>query len=98
MPAVESGRVYRVLLIEDDASFARVLQDALAASGGGHWHVETAVDLGAGVTRPIEPELFSRTLHHVLERKRTTDTLLRLEKAVGTMQLGVTITDVNGHI
>jgi diguanylate cyclase (GGDEF)-like protein/PAS domain S-box-containing protein len=160
MPAVESGRVYRVLLIEDDASSARVLQDALAASGGGHWRVEITPDLGAGLSRlarggidavlteldkgdpksleavrtlcaaataavvvltavddeelglaalragaqdylvkgAIEPELFSRTLHHALERKRTTDTLLRLEKAVGTMQLGVTITDVHGHI
>ncbi|PYQ52208.1 MAG: hypothetical protein DMF78_11710, partial [Acidobacteria bacterium] len=162
MPAVESGRVYRVLLIGDEASSARVLQDALAASGGGHWRVETAADLGAGLARlarggvvdavlagldekdpdrldavrtvcaaapsaavvvltaaddeelglavlragaqdylvkgPIQPELLSRTLHHALERKRTTDTLLRLEKAVGTMQLGVTITDVQGHV
>src|SRR5439155_1139747 len=47
---------------------------------------------------PVDADLLGRALRHALERKRTSDTLLRLEKAVGTMQLGVTITDVPGRI
>jgi diguanylate cyclase (GGDEF)-like protein/PAS domain S-box-containing protein len=47
---------------------------------------------------PIEPALLACTLRYAVERKRTSDTLLRLEQAVGTMQLGVTITDVGGRI
>jgi diguanylate cyclase (GGDEF)-like protein/PAS domain S-box-containing protein len=47
---------------------------------------------------PIDPLLLARTLRYAVERRRTADTLLRLEQAVGTMQLGVTITDVSGHI
>jgi diguanylate cyclase (GGDEF)-like protein/PAS domain S-box-containing protein len=47
---------------------------------------------------PVDPQLLARTLRYAVERKRSADTLMRLEQAVGTMQLGVTITDVNGHI
>ena len=47
---------------------------------------------------PLDPQLLSCTLRYAIERKRTGDTLLRLEQAVGTMQLGVTITDAGGHI
>jgi diguanylate cyclase (GGDEF)-like protein/PAS domain S-box-containing protein len=59
--------------------------------------------LGAGaqeylVKGPIEPELLVRTLRYAVEKKRIADALLRLEQAVGTMQLGVAITDVGGRI
>jgi diguanylate cyclase (GGDEF)-like protein/PAS domain S-box-containing protein len=47
---------------------------------------------------PPDPQLLARTLRYAVERKRSADTLMRLEQAVGTMQLGVTITDVSGHI
>ncbi|HEU0105348.1 MAG TPA: EAL domain-containing protein [Vicinamibacteria bacterium] len=47
---------------------------------------------------PIDLPLLTRTLRYAVDRKRTAGTLMRLEQAVGTMQLGVTITDVNGHI
>jgi len=47
---------------------------------------------------PLDPPLLDRTLRYAVERKRSADTLMRLEQAVGTMQLGVTITDVSGHI
>jgi diguanylate cyclase (GGDEF)-like protein/PAS domain S-box-containing protein len=47
---------------------------------------------------PLDPQLLARTLRYAVERKRSADTLMRLEQAVGTMQLGVTITDVSGHI
>ena len=50
------------------------------------------------VKGPLDPQLLARTLRYAVERKRTGDTLMRLEQAVGTMQLGVTITDVSGHI
>ncbi|PYQ45445.1 MAG: hypothetical protein DMF77_04175, partial [Acidobacteria bacterium] len=42
--------------------------------------------------------LLTRTLRYAVDRKRAAGRLMRLEQAVGTMQLGVTITDVNGHI
>ncbi|HEV7499958.1 MAG TPA: PAS domain S-box protein, partial [Vicinamibacteria bacterium] len=59
--------------------------------------------LGAGaqeylVKGPIEPELLVRTLRYAVEKKRIADALLRLEQAVGTMQLGVAITDIAGRI
>jgi diguanylate cyclase (GGDEF)-like protein/PAS domain S-box-containing protein len=47
---------------------------------------------------PLTPSLLACTLRYAVERKRTGDTLLRLEQAVGTMQLGVTITDIQGRI
>jgi diguanylate cyclase (GGDEF)-like protein/PAS domain S-box-containing protein len=37
-------------------------------------------------------------LSHAVERKRSEDALHRLEGAVATMQLGVTVTDLNGRI
>ncbi|HUG51976.1 MAG TPA: EAL domain-containing protein [Vicinamibacteria bacterium] len=46
----------------------------------------------------IDPPLLARTLRYALERKHTGDTLRRLDQAVATMQLGVTITDAQGHI
>jgi diguanylate cyclase (GGDEF)-like protein/PAS domain S-box-containing protein len=46
----------------------------------------------------VTPALLACTMRYAVERKRTGDTLLRLEQAVGTMQLGVTITDVHGRI
>ena len=46
----------------------------------------------------LEAQLLARTLRYAIERKRIADRLLRLEQAVGTMQLGVTITDVAGRI
>lgn len=59
--------------------------------------------LGAGaqeylVKGPIEPDLLLRTLRYAVEKKRIADALLRLEQAVGTMQLGVAITDIAGRI
>src|SRR4029079_10240268 len=50
------------------------------------------------VKGPLDPQLLDRTLRYAVVRKRSADTLMRLEQAVGTMQLGVTITDVSGHI
>src|SRR5262249_17371914 len=97
-------------LDEDDPDRLDAVRTLCAAAPGAALVVLTAYDEEDGraavragahdylVKGPIDRELLSRTLHHALERKRTSDTLLRLEKAVGTMQLGVTITDVHGHI
>jgi diguanylate cyclase (GGDEF)-like protein/PAS domain S-box-containing protein len=60
-----------------------------------------ALDAGAQeclAREAVTPALLACTLRYAVERKRTGDTLLRLEQAVGTMQLGVTITDVQGRI
>jgi diguanylate cyclase (GGDEF)-like protein/PAS domain S-box-containing protein len=46
----------------------------------------------------LEAQLLARTLRYAIERKGTGDRLRRLEQAVGTMQLGVTITDKAGRI
>jgi diguanylate cyclase (GGDEF)-like protein/PAS domain S-box-containing protein len=61
----------------------------------------SALDAGAQdffVRGPIHPPLLARSLRYAMERKRTGDTLRRLDQAVATMQLGVTLTDVQGHI
>ncbi len=50
------------------------------------------------LVRGAEPARLARTLVAAVERKRQADTLHRLEQAVGAMQLGVTITDTEGHI
>jgi diguanylate cyclase (GGDEF)-like protein/PAS domain S-box-containing protein len=72
----------------------------LAAAGDEHARA-AAVRAGAQDCLPganPEPAVLSRALRAAVERKRTADTLLRLEQAVGAMQLGVTITDTDGHI
>jgi diguanylate cyclase (GGDEF)-like protein/PAS domain S-box-containing protein len=46
----------------------------------------------------IDETLLGRSIRYAIERKRTTDTLRQLEKAVETMSLGVSITDLQGRI
>src|SRR6185503_6027652 len=46
----------------------------------------------------IDETLLGRSIRYAIERKRTTDALRQLEKAVETMALGVSITDVQGRI
>jgi diguanylate cyclase (GGDEF)-like protein/PAS domain S-box-containing protein len=60
-----------------------------------------AVQAGAQdylVKGQVERDLLPRAVRYAIERKRTVDTLRRLEKAVHTMQLGVSITDLKGRI
>jgi diguanylate cyclase (GGDEF)-like protein/PAS domain S-box-containing protein len=60
-----------------------------------------AVQAGAQdylVKGQVEKDLLPRAVRYAIERKRTVDTLRRLEKAVHTMQLGVSITDLKGRI
>jgi diguanylate cyclase (GGDEF)-like protein/PAS domain S-box-containing protein len=151
----------RVLLVEDDPTYARVLRGTLLFGGGGPWEVEvvgtlsaalgrlseggidavlldvglpdargvdgletltaahpsvpvlvltatedetiglTAVQTGAQdylVKGQVEHSLLPRSIRYAIERRRTADALRRLEQAVDTMQLGVTITDTSGRI
>jgi len=69
--------------VSDEAARTAALR-----AGAQDWCVEEA----------LTPDVLARTLRTAVERKRTADTLLRLEQAVGAMQLGVTITDPEGHI
>ena len=46
----------------------------------------------------VETSLLPRSIRYAIERKRNADALRQLEKAVHTMQLGVTITDAAGHV
>jgi len=151
----------RVLLVEDDPTYARVLRSTLIFGSAGPWEVEVcgrmasalarlaaggvdavlldmglpdaegvdgvqdmcsafpavpvlvltateddavglaAVQAGAQdylVKGQVETNLLPRSIRYAVERKRTADTLRQLEKAVHTMQLGVTVTDAAGRI
>ena len=151
----------RVLLVEDDPTYARVLRGTLLFSGAGLWEVEVCGRLGSALARlatggvdavildmglpdaegvagvqdvcsafpavpvlvltatedealglaavqagaqdylvkgQVETSLLPRSIRYAIERKRTSDALRQLEKAVHTMQLGVTITDAGGAI
>ena len=46
----------------------------------------------------VEEHLLPRSIRYAIERKRNTDALRQLDKAVSTMQLGVTVTDLHGRI
>jgi diguanylate cyclase (GGDEF)-like protein/PAS domain S-box-containing protein len=46
----------------------------------------------------VEEQVLPRSIRHAVERKRNTDALRQLDKAVSTMQLGVTVTDLQGRI
>jgi diguanylate cyclase (GGDEF)-like protein/PAS domain S-box-containing protein len=46
----------------------------------------------------VAKDLLARAVSYAIERKRTGDALRRLDKAVHTMQLGVSITDLQGRI
>jgi diguanylate cyclase (GGDEF)-like protein/PAS domain S-box-containing protein len=46
----------------------------------------------------VEEHLLPRSIRYAIERKRTTDAVRQLDKAVSTMQLGVTVTDLQGRI
>ena len=46
----------------------------------------------------VEEQILPRAIRHAVERKRNTDALRQLDKAVNTMQLGVTVTDLQGRI
>jgi diguanylate cyclase (GGDEF)-like protein/PAS domain S-box-containing protein len=151
----------RVLLVEDDPTYARVLRSTLIFGTAGPWEVEVcgrmasalarlatggvdavlldmglpdadgvagvhdmcsafpsvpvlvltateddavglaAVQAGAQdylVKGQVETNFLPRSIRYAIERKRNADALRRLEKAVHTMQLGVTITDAAGKI
>ncbi len=151
----------RVLLVEDDPTYARVLRGTLLFSGTGPWEVEVCGRLASALARlaaggidavlldmglpdaegvsgvhdmcsafpavpvlvltateddalglaavqagaqdylvkgRVETSVLPRSIRFAIERKRTADALRQLEKAVHTMQLGVTITGVAGAI
>jgi len=46
----------------------------------------------------VEEHLLPRSIRYAIERKRNADAVRQLDKAVSTMQLGVTVTDLQGHI
>jgi diguanylate cyclase (GGDEF)-like protein/PAS domain S-box-containing protein len=46
----------------------------------------------------LDAELLERTLRYAVERQRAGYVLSRLQKAVETMQIGVTVTDLSGRI
>jgi diguanylate cyclase (GGDEF)-like protein/PAS domain S-box-containing protein len=46
----------------------------------------------------VEEYLLPRSIRYAIERKRNTDAFRQLDKAVSTMQLGVTVTDLQGHV
>jgi diguanylate cyclase (GGDEF)-like protein/PAS domain S-box-containing protein len=46
----------------------------------------------------LDGEVLDRALRYAIERKHSADARLRLEKAVETMQLGVSITDLSGRV
>ena len=50
------------------------------------------------VKNPLHEQVVDRSLRYAAERKRHTLILRRLQAAVDTMQIGVTITDVQGRI
>jgi diguanylate cyclase (GGDEF)-like protein/PAS domain S-box-containing protein len=151
----------RVLLVEDDTTYARILRSTLVFAGGGPWEVEVEgrlepalarlaeggvdavlLDLGLPDTRgvggveaicaafpavpvlvltanaddaagvaavqagaqdylvkgEVEKDLLPRSIRYAIERRRNAEAIHRLEQAVQTMQLGVTITDLPGRI
>jgi diguanylate cyclase (GGDEF)-like protein/PAS domain S-box-containing protein len=151
----------RVLLVEDDPTYARVLRNTLVFSGGGPWEIVDAGSLRAALARladggidavlldmglpdadgisgigeicaahpampvlvltatddetvgvaavqagaqdylvkgRVESDVLPRSIRYAIERRRTAEAIRRLEQAVQTMQLGVTITDNAGRI
>ena len=161
MAESESPLPTRVLLVEDDATYARVLRGALIFGRTGPWEVEICGRLASALVRlaaggidavlldmglpdtdgvagiqdmcsafpavpvlvltateddalgvaavqagaqdylvkgQVETNLLPRAIRYAIERKRNADALRQLEKAVHTMQLGVTITDTAGVI
>ncbi|MFI5327232.1 MAG: PAS domain S-box protein, partial [Candidatus Rokuibacteriota bacterium] len=151
----------RVLLVEDDPTYARVLRGTLIFSRSGPWEVEVCGRLASALARlatggvdavlldmglpdadgvagvrdmcsafpsvpvlvltateddmlglaavqagaqdylvkgQVETSLLPRSIRYAIERKRNGDALRQMEKAVHTMQLGVTITDAAGHV
>ena len=46
----------------------------------------------------VEKDLLPRSIRYAIERRRAAEAIRRLEQAVQTMQLGVTITDIAGRI
>jgi diguanylate cyclase (GGDEF)-like protein/PAS domain S-box-containing protein len=151
----------RLLLVEDDPTYARVLRGAMIFGAAGPWEVEVCGRLASALVRlaaggvdavlldmglpdaegvagvqdvcsafpavpilvltateddalglaavqagaqdylvkgQVETSLLPRAIRYAIERKRNADTLRQLDKAVHTMQLGVSITDAAGHI
>src|SRR5688500_7644536 len=157
----DAGVPTRVLLVEDDQTYARVLRSTLIFGNAGPWEVEVCGRLASALVRlatggvdavlldmglpdaegvagvhdlcsafpsvpvlvltateddalglaavqsgaqdylvkgQVETNLLPRSIRYAIERKRNADALRRLDKAVHTMQLGVTITDTAGTI
>jgi len=157
----DTGLPTRVLLVEDDQTYARVLRGTLIFGNAGPWEVEVCGRLASALVRlaaggvdavlldmglpdaegvtgvqdlcsafpavpvlvltateddalglaavqsgaqdylvkgQVETSLLPRSICYAIERKRNADALRRLDKAVHTMQLGVTITDTAGVI
>jgi diguanylate cyclase (GGDEF)-like protein/PAS domain S-box-containing protein len=155
------ARPTRVLLVEDDPTYARVLRGTLVFGAAGPWEVEVCGRLASALVRlaaggidavlldmglpdgegvavvqdicsafpavpvlvltateddalgiaavqagaqdylvkgQVETSLLPRSIRYAIERKRNADALRQLEKAVHTMQLGVSITDAGGSI
>jgi PAS domain S-box-containing protein len=88
-----------------------LLRTVIISAYGNMENIRMAMNQGAYdfLTKPVDFNDLERTLnktirhvqqliHEVTERKRTEKELLQLKKAVETMQLGVTISDLDGKI
>lgn len=100
----------RMLLAELNERYP-LLRTVIISAYGNMENIRMAMNQGAYdfLTKPIDLNDLERTLnktighvqqliHEVTERKRTEKELLQLKKAVETMQLGVTISDLDGKI